>query len=100
MKSRQNPQDTDSIPASISQEIPDRVSINPFIKIAMPMTLDPHMTSQQPLPMVPTQPREQNLPKVELSKVELIHPNGVTMRITAMADHQISHLISSFMGMA
>jgi hypothetical protein len=98
MKSRQNPQDTNSIPTSISQEIPDRVCIDPFIKIAIPMTLDPHMASQQPLPMATAQPREQNLPKVELTKMELIHPNGVTMRITGMTDHQLSYLLSSFMG--
>lgn len=32
------------------------------------------------------------------SQVELIHPNGIVMRITLLADHHLSPLLSSFMG--
>jgi hypothetical protein len=97
MKYQQPPQGMDSTVASISQEIPNKVTPDPFIKVSMPMILDPEsqLTSQQPHTISSTPPKEQRFPKVEL-----IHPNGVTMRITGIADQALSHLMSSFMGMA
>lgn len=93
MKSRKKPQDMDSRAASIPQETPDNIPHNPFIKLSMPPVQD---LNQNPPPHIPTTPpMEQNT-----SQVELIHPNGVTMRITAMSAHHISILLSSFMGMA
>lgn len=95
MKSRQTPQSMDSAHPSSSQEVPDKVTPHPFIKISMPMTLDPESKTCQHHPMTPNPQREQSFPKVEL-----IHPNGVTLRITDMTSHQLSHLMSSFLGMA
>lgn len=95
MKSRKSHQNIHSTDATNSQEIPDNITPDPFIKISMPMTLDPQPTSQQPHSPSPTPPTHQNIPQIEL-----IHPNGITMRISAMADHHLSTLMSSFMGMA
>jgi hypothetical protein len=91
MKSRKKPQDMDSRAASTPQEAPYNIPHNPFIKLSMPSISDPN-----PRPHIPTTPpTQQNTPQVEL-----IHPNGVTMRITAMSAHHLSTLLSSFMGMA
>jgi hypothetical protein len=87
MKSRQNHQDMRSTDA------PEEIPPIPFIKLSMPSIPNPDLDSHPHVLTTPT--TQQNIPQIEL-----IHPNGVTMRITAMADHQISHLISSFMGMA
>lgn len=98
MKYQQKPQDMDAtIPttaATTSQEIPNKITPDSFIKVSMPITLDPDSqpTSQHYHP-TPHPTKEQNDPKIEL-----IHPNGITMRMTNMRDSHISSLISSFIG--
>jgi len=67
-----------------------------FIKISLPTS-----TPAYPLESGGNQ---QNLAKSTThdvhSQIELTHPNGMVLRITSMADHQMSNLLSSFMGMA
>jgi hypothetical protein len=93
MKSRKKPQDRDSRVALTPQETPDNIPHNPFIKLSMPSVPD---LKQNQIPHVSTTPNtQQNTPQIEL-----IHPNGITIRITAMAGHHLSTLLSSFMGMA
>jgi len=99
MESRKKSHDMDSIITSTSQLTPDNIVTDQFVKISMPMTFDPQSTqpiSQQPISIAPTpSTQEPNLPIIEI-----IHPNGFIMRITAMPDPQLSTLLSSFMGVA
>ena len=86
MKSRKSHQDIGSTAA------PEEIAPDPFIKLSMPsipnLDLDPHTPS-------PTPPTQQNIPQIEL-----IHPNGITMRIKDITGHHLSPLISSFMGIS
>lgn len=89
----ENQPDMDSIIPSNSQLTPDNIATDPFVKISMPMTFDSQPISQQTIPIVSTPSTQQtNHPQIDL-----IHPNGITMRITDMTDHQFSELFSSFM---
>lgn len=93
MKSRQSPQDMGTTAAINTPLTLDNISPNPFIKLSMPTTPD---TYPDPSPHVPaTPPMEQ-----KIAQVELIHPNGITMRITDITGQHLSTLLSSFMGMA
>jgi len=95
MESRRIPHDMDSIPPSTSQLTSDNSTPEPFIKISMPMTFNAQPISQQPIPIAPTSSIQQS----NIPQIELIHPKGITMRITDIANHQLSNIISSFMGM-
>jgi hypothetical protein len=72
---------------------------DPFIKVSLPMQSS---ICEPSLPvttnLLPTTKKSPEFADIRHGQIELIHPNGVILRIAYLGDHQLSNLLSTFMG--
>lgn len=88
MKSRKDPKNMDAEIASTSKLMPDNITQEPFFKFSMPSIPDSDSYPDPNLRLPTSQIMDHKIPKVEP-----IHPNGITLRMTEMANHHLSTLL-------